>query len=158
MYRLRVIPIFLPALRERREDIALLCTKIIETSNATARRKIERVSPSALHLLQHHDWPGNIRELRNVLTYAYAVGDGPILQAHELPPELLHDALRSRRADDDAAELSANASPEARRLLDALAKASGNKSRAAQILGISRVTLWRHLRELGFEAGVSPPA
>lgn len=67
MYRLRVIPIFVPALRERHEDIALLCAKIIEASNCSARRKIDRVAPSALRLLERHDWPGNVRELRKCL-------------------------------------------------------------------------------------------
>jgi two-component system response regulator AtoC len=147
MYRLRVIPIFLPALRERREDIALLCTKLFEANNRSARRKIERISPSALRLLERHDWPGNVRELRNALAYAYAVGDGPILQPSDLPPELLSDAL-GRDEGMDAGQ-SAPLSAEARRLHDVLSRVGGNKSRAAKILGISRVTLWRHMKGLG---------
>lgn len=84
------------------------------------------------------------------MAYAYAVGDGPILQHHDLPPELLHDERTS--AMDLDREMSAAGSVGARRLLDALAKAGGNKSRAAKILGISRVTLWRRLRELELDA------
>ncbi len=153
MYRLRVIPIFLPALREHREDIALLCEKFIESHDKSARRTIERVSPSTLSILERYDWPGNVRELRNVLAYAYAVGDGPILEPNDLPPELL-DAVLGLGSPSVALEASAAvASPEQQRLLDALAKAGGNKSRAAQILGMSRVTLWRRLRELGIEPG-----
>jgi transcriptional regulator with PAS, ATPase and Fis domain len=153
MYRLRVIPIFLPALRERRADIGLLCEKFIEGMNPNARRRIERVAPSALHLLEQHDWPGNVRELRNVLAYAYAVGDGPILQPNDLPPELLDDVMRLDGDDTDTATPAGTAElgPEARKLLVALQRAGGNKSRAAQILGVSRVTLWRRLRELGLE-------
>jgi transcriptional regulator with PAS, ATPase and Fis domain len=157
MYRLRVIPIFLPALRERRADIGLLCEKLIEGMNPSARRRIERIAPSAVHLLERHDWPGNVRELRNVLSYAYAVGDGPILQPNDLPQELLDEVLRldggGTRATTDAARLG----PEARKLLMALERAGGNKSRAAQILGMSRVTLWRRLRELGLEPGAETP-
>jgi len=153
MYRLRVIPIFLPALRERREDIALLCAKFIESMNPTARRRIERVAPSALRLLERQDWPGNVRELRNVLAYAYAVGDGPILQPGELPGELIDGAFTGSGADGDASGATPGSEPplsaEAKRLLDTLRKTGGNKKQAANLLGISRVTLWRRMQELG---------
>jgi transcriptional regulator with PAS, ATPase and Fis domain len=150
MYRLRVIPIFLPALRERRDDIALLCEKFIEVANTTARRRIERVSPSALAVLERYDWPGNVRELRNVLSYAYAIGDGPILQPNDLTPELLEPSLESSEAaiavaPPEGEELG----PEAQRLLHVLERTNGNRTRAAQILGMNRVTLWRHLKALG---------
>lgn len=151
MYRLRVIPIFLPALRERREDIALICAKLIEAHNRGARRKIERVAPGAQHVLERHDWPGNVRELRNVLAYAYAVGDGPILQTKDLPPELLDARLNASGSSDEPSTEDEASSPEAKRLLAVLEKAGGNKTRAAKLLGVSRVTLWRHLRELGLD-------
>jgi transcriptional regulator with PAS, ATPase and Fis domain len=147
MYRLRVIPVFLPALRERREDIGLLCARFIESMNPTARRRIERVAPSALSLLERQDWPGNVRELRNVLAYAYAVGDGPILQPNDLPPELLEGALPEAAADE--ARAGQPLSAEARRLLAVLERTGGNKKQAADILGMSRVTLWRRLQALG---------
>jgi transcriptional regulator with PAS, ATPase and Fis domain len=151
MYRLRVIPIFLPALRERRDDIGLLCEKFIERMNPKARRRIERVAPSALHLLGRHDWPGNVRELRNVLAYAYAVGDGPILQPNDLPQELLDEVLRLGSAAMTDTARATPLGPEAQKVLTALERAGGNKRRAAEILGVSRVTLWRRLRELGLE-------
>lgn len=152
MYRLRVIPIFLPALRERKEDIGLLCSKFVEVMNRGARRQLERVSPSALAVLERHDWPGNVRELRNVLAYAYAIGDGPILQPNDLPPELIDEAFASREPpasvrEDAATPLDA----EMRRILQVLEKTDGNRNRAAKILGMSRVTLWRRLRAHGLE-------
>jgi transcriptional regulator with PAS, ATPase and Fis domain len=147
MYRLRVIPIFLPALRERREDIALLTHEFIESMNPTARRRIERVAPSVLSLLERQDWPGNVRELRNVLAYAYAVGDGPILQPGDLPPELL-DAAAAHDGSESSAGHSPPLSAEARRLLDALHRTGGNKQQAANLLGMSRVTLWRRMQQL----------
>ncbi|HEY6562336.1 MAG TPA: sigma 54-interacting transcriptional regulator [Polyangiaceae bacterium] len=151
MYRLRVIPIFLPALRERREDIGLLCEKLIESMNATSRRRIERVAPAALSVLERHDWPGNVRELRNALAYAYAMGDGPILEPSDLPAELLDPALGSAEAVNVAPSVPEGLDPQARRILQVLERTSGNKNRAAQILGMSRVTLWRRLRELGLD-------
>jgi transcriptional regulator with PAS, ATPase and Fis domain len=153
MYRLRVIPIFLPPLRERRQDIGLLCEKIFETMNASARRRVERISPSALTVLERHDWPGNVRELRNVLAYAYAIGDGPILQPNDLPPELLDPGLGGPSEAAPATDQPDDgATPEARRIRAALARAGGSRTRAAQLLGMSRVTLWRRMRELGVES------
>ncbi|HET9956846.1 MAG TPA: sigma 54-interacting transcriptional regulator [Polyangiaceae bacterium] len=152
MYRLRVIPIFLPALRERKEDIALLIEKLCESMNKAARRKVERIAPSALALLERHDWPGNIRELRNVIAYAYAIGEGPILQIKDLPIELVDAGGPSEgaQASERLRELAAR-DPEVRRILQALEKAGGRRHRAAKILGISRVTLWRRMRELGLD-------
>jgi transcriptional regulator with PAS, ATPase and Fis domain len=153
MYRLRVIPIFLPALRERRDDIGLLCEKLIEAMNRTARHPIERVSPSALSVLERYDWPGNVRELRNVLLYAYAIGEGPILQPSDLPPELLEPSLGSAEpVTASSPRVGEGLDPESRRILQVLERTGGNKNRAAQILGISRVTLWRRLKALRLEA------
>lgn len=143
MYRLRVIPIFLPALRDRRDDIALLCEQLIRERNRTARRRIERIAPPALAALERYDWPGNVRELINVLAYAYTIGDGPLLQLGDLPEELL-DVHASAQATPPAV-----LDKEAKRILDALERTHGNKKRAATMLGISRVTLWRKLRALG---------
>jgi transcriptional regulator with PAS, ATPase and Fis domain len=144
MYRLRVVTIFLPPLRERREDIAVLCDKMITELSSSKRRKIERLAPHTLSVLESYDWPGNIRELQNVLLYAYAVGDGPVLQVSDLPPELMSlDAATPAPLSGEAE------SGEAQRFRDALARTHGNKNEAAKLLGISRVTLWRRLRALG---------
>lgn len=150
MYRLRVVPIFIPALRERDGDIELLTHKLCEELNATRRRKIDRISPAALAVLTRHDWPGNVRELRNVLAYAYAMGDGPELVPGDLPPELLdpridHDP--APHASSDGAR-PAPTDSEARRIATVLERTGGNRQRAAQILGMSRVTLWRRMRKL----------
>jgi transcriptional regulator with PAS, ATPase and Fis domain len=145
MYRLRVVPIFLPALRERREDIALLAETLIQSRNATARRKIERIAAPAMRVLERYDWPGNIRELQNVIAYAGAIGEGPLLQLGDLPPELLDTAGTEPEPAAEKVELT----PEGRRILEVLARAGGNKNKAAKVLGVSRVTLWRKLQALG---------
>lgn len=151
MYRLRVIPIFLPALRERRGDIELLCTKFMEEMNPTHRRRLEHLAPSALAALERHDWPGNIRELRNVLEYAYAIGDGPSLQTQDLPPEFLVEERVPEVLVAPWNTSNPSLSSEARRILEVLERTGGNRERAAKILGLSRVTLWRRMRQFGLE-------
>ena len=170
MFRLRVIPIFLPPLRERPGDVRLLCARFIDEMNESPRnrRRIEQVAPSALQLLDAYDWPGNVRELRNVLAYAYAIGDGPVLGTADLPSEITDagaasdaetrgavrgelPSVEARRATGEGAEPSPTPplSPEGQRIAHVLERTSGNRDRAAQILGLSRVTLWRRMRSLG---------
>ncbi|MCK6547230.1 sigma 54-interacting transcriptional regulator [Myxococcota bacterium] len=151
MYRIRVIPIFIPALRERRGDVRLIAEKLLASMNETSRRHIDRISPAAIAALERHTWPGNVRELRNALSYAYAMGDGPILQPSDLPPELVEPHLADAERDGTRPSLDPTVEPEARELLDALDRARGSRQRAAELLGISRVTLWRRMRQLGLD-------
>ncbi len=148
MYRLRVIPVFIPALRERPGDIPLLVEKLVASRNETSRRRVDRVAPAALAILQRYAWPGNVRELKNVLAYAFAMGDGPTLVPADLPPELLDPNVFGAEQVSSSPPAQAQ-SPEARRILEVLSRTGGNRQRAAQILGMSRVTLWRRMRELG---------
>ena len=171
MYRLRVIPIFIPPLRARGADVVLLAERFIEQMNRRGEagsspergraarasgpgaRKIGRLSQGAKAVLARYDWPGNVRELRNVLEYAFAIGEGPVLVEADLPPE-----LSSARSESDDARPQANtppplsstpASPDAAKLLRALERAGGSRARAAKSLGISRITLWRRMKQLG---------
>nr|AMK59613.1 Fis family PAS modulated sigma-54 specific transcriptional regulator [uncultured bacterium UPO76] len=141
MYRLRVVPIFLPALRERQGDVELLLRRFLEEFNARGPRRVGHVAAEAMRALLDHPWPGNVRELRNVVEYAFAVGRGAELQLAELPPEL-------READDAEAEPrspreSAAPSSEAQRIRRALDRAQGRVGEAASLLGMSRPTFWR---------------
>ncbi len=155
MYRLRVIPIFLPALRERKGDIELLTQRIVEELNEQEGRKVSRISPAAMEILENYPWPGNVRELRNVLEYAFVIGEGPILQPGDLPMELVEPGRPLEAAPafkvNVPPPLRGEKSEEAARILRALERAGGHRERAAQILGVSRVTLWRRMRELGIE-------
>jgi transcriptional regulator with PAS, ATPase and Fis domain len=156
MYRLRVVPLFIPPLRARPGDVLLLAEKMIDTLNARGGRRVERLGPSVRTAFEQYAWPGNVRELRNVLEYAYVVGEGPVVVDADLPPELL---------DGQAEEPTAPAvnrpvalpperphSPEADRIRRAVERAGGNRDRAAQVLGMSRSTLWRKMRALGIAA------
>ena len=150
MYRLRVIPIFLPPLRERAGDVALLSDKLIASMNGTKRRRIARGAPGARAVLERHDWPGNVRELMNALSYAYAIGEGPVLQPSDLPPELLDPEMASDHAAAPGAPAQASeGAAEGKRIREVLARTGGNRNQAARILGLSRVTLWRRMRALG---------
>lgn len=155
MFRLRVVPIAVPPLRERRGDIPLLLQTHIDTLNRRGRRRVERVSPEALGRLCAYDYPGNVRELRNFLAYAFAIGEGPTLLESELPPEVFETAPPTAPGGPAAVP------PEARaRLAAALAAAGGRKDAAAAALGMSRTTLWRRLRAAGLAGNVGggPPA
>ena len=152
MFRLRVIPVRLPPLRERPADILLIAEKLIVELNARGRRQVTQVAPAAAAALERHGWPGNVRELRNVLAYAFAIGEGPVLQLGDLPPEVSSLAPPMTEVLVPAAPVTDDgASPEVRRIRDALARTSGNRDRAAKLLGWSRVTLWRRMRALGLE-------
>jgi transcriptional regulator with PAS, ATPase and Fis domain len=140
MFRLRVIPIFLPPLCERREDIMLLTEKFMAEHNARGGRLVTTVARPTQRILEAYTWPGNVRELRNVLEYAYAIGDGSVLVPADLPPELTEKLVSTSHAD-----------PEYRRIQRALEKNRGNRSRAAELLGMSRITLWRRMRDLGLQ-------
>ncbi|WP_224250010.1 sigma-54 interaction domain-containing protein [Hyalangium gracile] len=150
MYRLRVVPIFLPALRERPGDILPLAERFLTELNARGGRQVLRLSARARRQLQEYAWPGNVRELRNVMEYAHVMGEGPALTEAELPPEFNEQArpVRLPLAPESASAAPAepgDIGPEDIRR--ALEQTRGNRARAASLLGISRVTLWRRLRE-----------
>lgn len=142
MYRLRVVPIFLPPLRERRGDVALLFRRFLEAQNKHGIRRIDSVAPEVLRAIETHDWPGNVRELHNVVEYAFAVGRGPVFSLTDLPPEL-------REAEPPPELLGAvDDEAEAERIRVALKEADGHVGNAAAALGMSRPTFWRHRKRL----------
>ncbi|MBL8602450.1 MAG: sigma 54-interacting transcriptional regulator [Myxococcales bacterium] len=153
MYRLRVVPIFLPPLRARRGDVALLTERMVGALNEAGERQVNQVSPGALKALTRYAWPGNVRELRNALEYAFVIGEGLVLTEADLPPE-----MTSPDPDEPLQTALVNAPPvsdaqgEAGKIARALERTSGNRARAAKILGMSRVTLWRRMVALGLIA------
>ena len=141
MYRLRVVPVFIPPLVERDGDISALLWYFIDEFNTRGGRRVEAVSPAAQELLLAYHWPGNVRELRNAVEYAFAVGQGAVLDEHALPPELRGELPPHRDG------LPSDESERAR-IEEALRISKGQKSQAAELLNISRTTLWRRMREL----------
>jgi transcriptional regulator with PAS, ATPase and Fis domain len=150
MFRVRVVPLFLPPLRERPEDIELLAWHFVEQQNRHGLRRVSRMTPGASAALGRYDWPGNVRELSNAIEYAFVMGEGAVLTEAELPPEIRGDEPATVTAPATPAVVASPAVPaELGRLLTALERAGGHHGRAAASLGISRSTLWRKLRKSG---------
>jgi two-component system, NtrC family, response regulator HydG len=143
-YRINVIPIHIPPLRQRPEDIPLLVEAFIERNRLKTRKPISGISKEALELLLAYQWPGNVRELINVIDYAFVLcHEKDILPEHL--PNLLNHQMNSRASGGRKA-LPASPAKDKEALLEAMQQAGGNKSEAARILGVSRVTLWKWLK------------
>ena len=149
MYRIRVVPLFIPPLRDRKADIALLAEKFIDLHRERGGREIRGLSPGGRRLLENYDWPGNIRELQNAIEYAFAMGQGPILTESDLPPELRGEEPGPQLSNASPRRNERGTSPEAERISVALERAAGHRGRAAQSLGMSRATLWRKMKHYG---------
>jgi two-component system, NtrC family, response regulator AtoC len=148
-YRLSVVPLVIPPLRQRKEDIPLLATHFVDQYTRAHGLAPKRISPNALKLLLDYSWPGNVRELQNVIERAVLINPGP-----EIVPDSLFPAPET--ADDDGSSQSlfdtargVRESVEREKIAEALQKASGNRSHAAKLLGISRSALYNKLKIFG---------
>ncbi len=157
-YRLKVVPMTLPPLRERRSDIPLLVGHFIKRFNKRLNKEIEGITPEALTCLEEHDWPGNIRELENVMERNILFASEPRITLQDLPPELLQRgetlAARPPIGGDGSLSLPEMWKQEKERLergmiSQALDQTGGNVTQAAKILGISRKSLQKKMKELG---------
>jgi len=146
LYRLRVFPIDLPPLRDRREDVEPIARYLLGRVGARHGRAL-RFSPESLRALLAHPWPGNVRELENALEYAVTVARGQTLQPEDLPPEV----LGAVPAPPEAPSPGAGPAPDGERdrILAQLEVTHWRITHAAEALGMSRSTLWRKMRELG---------
>ena len=142
-YRLNVIPIAIPPLRQRREDIPLLVDSILERLSAEMKKPLEGVSTEAMNALLGHEWPGNVRELRNVLERGAVVCTGTILQLVDLGLPVRADAAPR------AGPLGSLEEVERRHVAAVLSHTGGNVSQSARILGIDRVTLYNKMKKWG---------
>ena len=157
-YRLNVVQIELPPLRERREDVGLLASYFLDRAARRNGRPPMRFAPETEALLERYDWPGNVRELENAVEHAAAVGEGRVVRPADLPAAVRSPRLLTRGAPAAPAPGGAGeAAPEREtwplsrveeehiRLV--LARHRGNATMAARQLGISRTTLWRKLKQ-----------
>jgi len=163
-YRIRVVPVVLAPLRDRREDIPLLVNHFIRHLALKTGKTIREVAPKAMSALCEYGYPGNVRELQNILERIFVLGHGPRIELQDLPEEV----RRTQAMQDDARQdarwrpsertlLKATAArshrsgddPVAKKLLDALAANAWDRTRTARSLGIGRNTLWRRMKEHG---------
>jgi PAS domain S-box-containing protein len=149
-YRLKVLTIHLPPLRERRCDIPLLCDHFITIFNSRYQKEIKGVSRAALDMLLAHEFSGNIRELENIMERAFVYCKKAEIGPEHLPPDLRPDAPPAD-ANGIPAGVKNLADLERIFLEQVLAETGGNRSSAAKRLGIHRVTLFRKLKQLGLE-------
>jgi DNA-binding NtrC family response regulator len=142
-FRLNVVQIKLPPLRERKNDIPLLVHTFLEKFS-DAQGKVRTISEDAIARLLAYDWPGNVRELENAVERAVALGSGPILHVGDLPSNLKYDMPAPLPDKDEFLPLE---ELERRAILRALRESGGDKLRAARLLGIGKTTLYRKLKQ-----------
>ncbi len=169
LFRLNVVRVHLPPLRDRGEDIRLLMDHFLHTFASSFGKKINGFSKNALDLLNAYTYPGNVRELRNIIEYTVNICQGEKIAVSDLPTYLTEPGqpgpLQQESGQDPAGISGAGAAPvprtpgisatwaeiEKQMILDALVQAGGRRSKAADILGWGRSTLWRKIKQYGIE-------
>lgn len=155
-YRLNVIRIVAPPLRQRKEDLPLLVDHLIKRLNAQLGMVIQRVSDEVMEMFQAYDWPGNIRELQNAIESAMNMTHSYTLEKADFEQFILRSRAKQRlerlQGSQDLLLKSSKAHLERELLQEALASAGGNRSQAARLLGISRTVLYKKLKRYGLAA------
>jgi DNA-binding NtrC family response regulator len=156
-YRLNVVPIHMPPLRERIEDIPLLVKHFIGIFNKNLNKNIQHISKGAMGQLMDHHWPGNVRELENVLERAFISADGDTIDYFMFSQDMNEDRPRRSLASVDidipfmVAKSMAVKRFEKSYLLEALSRYNGNVSETARKTGVNARTLWRKINDYGLE-------
>ena len=147
-YRINVVKITLPPLRDRMDDLPLLIDHFIERFNRLKGKNIHQVSPETFGLLMAHDYPGNIRELENIIEHGFVMCRGETMTPEHLPPELAHDFAGRQIATSREVPLK---DLEARYIWEALRRHNWNRLETAKSLGMSKSTFFRKVKALGIE-------
>lgn len=148
-FRINVIPVHLPALRDRREDIPLLAEAFFRRIKLKSGKPIQGMSKETMEALMNYDWPGNVRELRSVFEYAFVTCQESVIQPLHLPVTILQGPGTRPVSENPAVYFKDSKKQE---LIEALKRSKGNQSEAARILGVSRVTVWNRMRQFGILA------
>ena len=147
-FRINVIPIHLPLLRERVEDIPFLAETFFRKMKLKSGKEIQGISKDAMETLMSYAWPGNVRELKSAFEYAFVTCQDAMIQAPHFPSTLLQTGKRPRAAKSPNINMQ---EIEKRELIEALKKARGNKTKAAEYLGVSRVTVWNRMKRFNVD-------
>ena len=148
LFRIAVIRVRVPSLRERSEDLIPLARQLLADAAQSMNRRAVTFSSGALDLIQGYSWPGNVRELRNAIEHALVLGEGPMIEAHDLPVQL---GSRANQPEDiDLVRLPLPIPLLERRSIEAALRATGgNRGRAPLLLGMNRSTFYAKIKELG---------
>ncbi len=160
-YRLNVFNIHLPPLREHKEDLPQLVESLLADMNNKHNRSVATVGDSVMQAFQNYNWPGNVRELRNTLERAVIVCEGSVIEPRHLPPNFGSSGLKVSSSDGAGIRLEVGTTVEQAEkmlILKTLAATNNNKTRAAEILGISLKTLHNKLKEYGTASGMANEA
>jgi transcriptional regulator with PAS, ATPase and Fis domain len=143
----------MPPLRERGGDITLLVKNcLLDTARRTGK-KVLGIDRGALNILTGYGWPGNVRELCNVIEYAFVVCQGERIEEAHLPDYLADSPIRT--IDSPSRTIVIDTDDHRQQLINALQAAGGNQSKAAGLLGVSRVTVWKWLKRYGITLGAN---
>lgn len=172
-YRIHVFEVHLPALRERKEDIPLLADRFIDELSQVHRHDVSGIARDALQQMMDYHWPGNVRELRNAIEHAFVTVSGDSITLFDLPSEIrvprtdhedvrrdtsrtpekstLPDQKPPEKKSFDISDLTTRQQADREKVLAALKETEGNKTAAAKLLGVSRVTMWKKVRKYGID-------
>lgn len=149
-FRINVIPIYLPTLKERKEDIPSLINAFSRKLSGNSEKKIDGVSNEVMDLFLRYDWPGNIRELKSTIEYAYVIADSGLIEPQHLPANLQSsERNNSHRPNFGSERIEDINIDEKTALVEALRQSGGNKTKAAEILGVHRMTVWNRMNKYG---------
>ena len=144
-YRLKVVEMALPPLRDRKDDILVLVNYFIKTFNKKFNKKIVAISEDVQKIFMEYSWPGNIRELEHTLEHAFVITRQNTISIDQLPQSFNNISIKKQTSYPDQNEIGHQA------ILDALKKTDANKAKAARLLGISRQTIYRKIKEFGIQ-------
>ncbi len=148
-YRLNVINLQIPPLLERKEDIALLSYYFLSQHNRSMKKSVENISDEVIQILENYEFPGNVRELENIVERAVVMCEGNVISENHLPSDLRTKSVLVRKVSDgDWLTLSDHEKEYIEKVLN---HTSGNKTQASKVLGIDRVSLWRKLNRYQIE-------
>ena len=147
-YRINVLPIWIPPLRERTGDIPLLAESFFQRIYLKSEKKIQGITNEALDFMIQYPWPGNVRELKSTLEYAFVACQGSMIGPEHLPPNILNMENPHKTSEPSSVGLD---EIKKRRLIDALRQSGGNQSEAARMLGISRTSVWNQIKKYGIK-------
>ncbi len=148
-YRINVINIKLPKLKERLEDLPDLVNYFLNKFNNKFNKKIKGISSSAFNLLQKYEWPGNIRELENAIEHAFVVCHSEVIETEHLPERIWPALEKKNYTFEDISDKVLLKNAEKNLILGVLKKNKGNRTKTAKELGINKTTLWRKMKKLG---------